>query len=106
MWMEEKIGKRVNVERVDEALGLDPDVVSTACPFCLVMLGDAVTAKKQDGSAREDVEVLDVSQLLLRSVRRNIAVVPVIDDSPDHSPAEPSDDSPAEPPEPGPGPVG
>ena len=69
MWMEEKIGKRVNVERVDEALALDPDVVSTACPFCLVMLGDAVTAKKQDGSAREDVEVLDVSQLLLRSVR-------------------------------------
>ena len=55
---------------------LDPDIVSTACPFCLVMLGDAVTAKKQDGSAREDVEVLDVSQLLLRSVRRNITVVP------------------------------
>ncbi len=77
MWMEEKIGKRVNVERVDEALALDPDVVSTACPFCLVMLGDAVTAKKQDGSAREDVEVLDVSQLLLRSVHRNIQVVPV-----------------------------
>jgi Fe-S oxidoreductase len=80
MWMEEKIGKRVNVERVDEALALDPDVVSTACPFCLVMLGDAVTAKKQDGGAREDVEVLDVSQLLLRSVRRNITVVPVGDE--------------------------
>ena len=77
MWMEEKIGKRVNVERVDEALALDPDIVSTACPFCLVMLGDAVTAKKQDGSAREDVEVVDVAQLLLQSVRRNITVVPV-----------------------------
>jgi len=77
MWMEEKIGKRINVERVDEALSLDPDIVSTACPFCLVMLGDAVTAKKQDGEAREDVEVLDVSQLLIRSVRRNITVVPV-----------------------------
>jgi len=77
MWMEEKIGKRVNVERVDEALALDPDVVSTACPFCLVMLGDAVTAKKQDGSAREDVQVVDVSQLLLQSVQRNITVVPV-----------------------------
>ena len=77
MWMEEKIGKRVNVERVEEALALDPDIVSTACPFCLVMLGDAVTAKKQEGAAREDVEVLDVSQLLLRSVRRNITVVPV-----------------------------
>ena len=64
MWMEEKIGKRINVERIDEALALDPDVVSTACPFCLVMLGDAVTAKKQDGAAREDVEVVDVAQLL------------------------------------------
>jgi Fe-S oxidoreductase len=81
MWMEEKIGKRINVERVDEALSLDPDIVSTACPFCLVMLGDAVTAKKQDGDAREDVEVLDVSQLLIRSVRRNITVVPVADDT-------------------------
>jgi len=78
MWMEEKIGKRVNVERVDEALALDPDIVSTACPFCLVMLGDAVTAKKQDGSAREDVEVVDVAQLLVRSVRRPpITVIPV-----------------------------
>jgi Fe-S oxidoreductase len=82
MWMEEKIGKRINVERVDEALALDPDIVSTACPFCLVMLGDAVTAKKQDGEAREDVEVLDVAQLLIRSVRRNITVVPVTEEAP------------------------
>ena len=68
MWMEEKIGKRINVERVDEALSLDPDVVSTACPYCMVMLSDAVTAKKQDGTAREDVEVLDVAQILRRSL--------------------------------------
>src|ERR1700710_362033 len=68
MWMEEKIGKQVNVERVDEALGLDPDMISTACPFCMVMLSDAVTAKKQAGTAREEVEVLDVSQLLARSL--------------------------------------
>ena len=68
MWMEEKIGKRINVERVDEALALDPDVVSTACPFCLVMLSDAVTAKKQSGEAREEVEVLDVAQILRRSL--------------------------------------
>ncbi len=68
MWMEEKIGKRINAERIDEALALDPDVVSTACPFCQVMLSDAVTAKKQSGEARESVEVLDVAQLLLRSV--------------------------------------
>jgi Fe-S oxidoreductase len=73
MWMEERIGKRVNDERVDEALGLDPDTVSTACPFCMVMLSDAVTAKKQTGQARESVEVVDVAQLLLRSVRPQLA---------------------------------
>lgn len=70
MWMEEKIGKRINVERVDEALALDPDIVSTACPFCITMLTDAVTAKQQDGSAREEVEVLDVAQILHRSMRK------------------------------------
>jgi Fe-S oxidoreductase len=74
MWMEERIGKRINTERVDEALSLDPDVVSTACPFCLVMLSDSVTAKKQAGDAREQVEVVDVAQLLLRSVREPVRV--------------------------------
>jgi len=69
MWMEERIGKRINDERVDEALALDPDTVSTACPFCLVMLSDAVTAKQQEGTARDGVQVVDVAQLLLRSVR-------------------------------------
>jgi Fe-S oxidoreductase len=68
MWMEERIGKQINVERVDEALGLDPDVVGTACPFCMVMLSDAVTAKKQSGDAKDTVEVLDVAQLLSRSL--------------------------------------
>ena len=64
MWMEERIGKRINTERIDEALGTDPDTVSTACPFCLVMLGDAVSAKKSSGEAKESLEVVDVAQLL------------------------------------------
>jgi Fe-S oxidoreductase len=68
MWMEEKIGKRINVERTDEALATDADLISTACPFCIVMLSDAVTAKQQDGSAKEGVQVLDVSQILARSL--------------------------------------
>jgi Fe-S oxidoreductase len=67
-WMEEKIGKRINIERTDEALGLDPDLISTACPFCMVMLSDAVTAKQAEGAAREDVQVLDVAQILKQSV--------------------------------------
>jgi Fe-S oxidoreductase len=70
MWMEERIGKRVNDERVDEALSLDPDIISTACPFCLVMLTDSVNAKKDDdGGAKQDLRVVDVAQLLLDSVK-------------------------------------
>jgi len=67
--MEEKIGKRINVERTDEALTTDADLISTACPFCIVMLSDAVTAKVQEGTAKEGVQVLDVSQILARSLK-------------------------------------
>ena len=69
MWMEERIGKRINTERIEEALSVDPDTVSTACPFCLVMLGDAVSAKKSSGEAKESLQVVDVAQLLMRSVK-------------------------------------
>jgi Fe-S oxidoreductase len=68
MWMEERIGKRINTERIDEALALSPDTISTSCPHCLVMLGDAVAAKKSSGEAAETLEVVDVAQLLVRSV--------------------------------------
>ena len=74
MWMEERIGKRINTERIDEALGTDPDTISTGCPFCLVMLGDAVAAKKSSGEAKESLEVVDVAQLLVRSVQVPVAV--------------------------------
>src|SRR5271169_2784411 len=67
MWMEERIGKRINTERIDEALALDPDTVSTACPYCMVMLGDAVNAKKATGEAKQSLEVIDVAQLLIRA---------------------------------------
>jgi Fe-S oxidoreductase len=69
MWMEERIGKRINTERVEEALGTNPDTLSTACPYCLVMLGDAISEKKSSGEAKESLEVVDVAQLLARSVR-------------------------------------
>ena len=70
MWMEERIGKRISTERIDEALGTDPDTISTGCPYCMVMLGDAVSAKKSSGEAKETLEVIDVAQVLARSVRR------------------------------------
>ena len=68
MWMEERIGKRINTERIDEALTTSPDTISTGCPYCLVMLGDAVAAKKASGEAQDSLEVVDVAQLLARSV--------------------------------------
>jgi Fe-S oxidoreductase len=69
MWMEERIGKRINVERVEEALSTGAKTVAVSCPFCLTMLGDGVTGKKAAGAAPEEVEVVDVASVLLRSVR-------------------------------------
>jgi Fe-S oxidoreductase len=64
MWLEENIGKRVNMERMDEALGTGADVVSTACPYCMIMLDDAVRANSRE----DDVRVLDLSQLVEESL--------------------------------------
>jgi Fe-S oxidoreductase len=74
--MEERIGKRINTERIDEALGTDPDTISTGCPYCMVMLGDAVSAKKSSGEAKESLEVVDVAQLLIRSIEHPVAASP------------------------------
>lgn len=68
--MEERIGTRVNLERTAEAVATGAERIATACPFCRVMLGDGVTQHQADGTAGEDVEVVDVAQLLLESVRR------------------------------------
>ncbi|HET6626919.1 MAG TPA: heterodisulfide reductase-related iron-sulfur binding cluster [Nocardioidaceae bacterium] len=70
MWMEEKIGERINLNRTTEAVETGADQIATGCPFCRVMLSDGLTAKQADGSAREEVEVLDIAQMLLASVKR------------------------------------
>jgi Fe-S oxidoreductase len=69
MWMEERIGKRINIERVEEALSTGARTVAAACPFCLTMLSDGVTSKTASGSAPEGVEVVDVATVLLRAVK-------------------------------------
>jgi Fe-S oxidoreductase len=68
MWMEERIGKRVNLERTDEALATGADVVGTACPYCMVMLDDAIKQRQAEG-ASEGVRVLDVAQVLEQGFR-------------------------------------
>ena len=90
MWMEERIGKRINTERIDEALGTNPDTISTGCPYCLVMLGDAISAKKSSGDAAESLEVVDVAQILARSVRPSAAAAAVGPGPSDSAGADPA----------------
>ncbi len=68
MWMEETLGKRVNLERTDEALTTGADVVSTACPFCLIMLDDAVKARQRE----EEVRVMDLAQIVEESMAARV----------------------------------
>ena len=63
MWMEEKLGTRINLNRVDEAISTGAQEVAVGCPFCRVMVSDGMTGR---GS---DVAVLDVAQALLRTVK-------------------------------------
>ena len=64
MWMEEKIGERINLNRVDEAIATGAEEVAVGCPFCRVMVSDGMVAKNSS------VEVLDVAQIMLRNVKR------------------------------------
>src|ERR671918_552632 len=68
MWMEERIGERVTLERTDEAPATGADVVGTACPYCMVMLDDAIKARQAEGQG-EGVKVLDVAQVLEESIQ-------------------------------------
>ena len=75
MWMEEHIGKRINHDRVDEALATGATTVATACPFCRVMVTDGVN-DRQEAAGREGVDVRDVAQLLLESLDRGTITLP------------------------------
>lgn len=75
MWMEEHIGKRINHERVDEALATNASTIATGCPFCRVMVTDGVN-DRQEEAGRSGVEVLDVAQILLGSLEYDKATLP------------------------------
>lgn len=64
MFLEELTGKRINVERAEEALKLNPQTIATACPFCMTMITDGVKAKDAD----EAVQVKDVAEILVELV--------------------------------------
>ena len=62
MWMEEKVGKRINVERAEEALATGATGIAVACPFCMTMMGDGVKAK---GS---EVPVYDIAEVVAQQL--------------------------------------
>ncbi len=60
MWMEEKIGKRVNIARTEQALATNAGIIASSCPFCMTMMTDGVKAKEM----QEKVRVMDLAELL------------------------------------------
>jgi Fe-S oxidoreductase/nitrate reductase gamma subunit len=64
MWMEEKIGMRINQIRTDQAIEVNAELIGTACPYCLTMLGDGI---KEKGKA-ETMAAYDLSELVDQSM--------------------------------------
>ena len=65
MWMEEHIGKQVNVERSQELLATGASRIATACPFCYIMIDDGV---KGQGVEDDEVKVADIAMHLLEAL--------------------------------------
>ncbi|HZO18111.1 MAG TPA: heterodisulfide reductase-related iron-sulfur binding cluster [Gemmatimonadaceae bacterium] len=68
MWMEEREGKRINIERTEELLATGADAIATACPFCMTMIADGTKAK--DSST----PVLDIAEVIAGRLATTIGV--------------------------------
>lgn len=75
MWMEETAGKRVNLARTEQALAVNPTVISSACPYCLTMMEDGTKMKELE----EQIQTKDIAELLEQAVfgtvKKEVAVV-------------------------------
>jgi len=65
MWMEESVGKRINIERVEEALKENPKTICVCCPYCMTMFEDGLKDKKAD----DRVQVLDLAEIVARALK-------------------------------------
>ena len=60
VWMEEREGRRVNQLRVEQAMEVNPDILASACPFCLTMFEDGVKAKE----VADKIKTRDIAEIL------------------------------------------
>ncbi|MET0731985.1 MAG: hypothetical protein ABW054_02840, partial [Casimicrobiaceae bacterium] len=60
MWMDETIGKRVNILRVEQALPKAPEIIATACPYCAVMMSDGTKALEKE----TEIVTRDIAELV------------------------------------------
>jgi len=58
-----KAKKDINIERIEEVIAVQPNVVAAACPFCMTMLKDGVKIKEKES----EIEVLDIAEITARA---------------------------------------
>jgi Fe-S oxidoreductase len=65
MWMEESIGKRINTQRVEEAMKENPQTICVCCPYCLTMFEDGL----KDKEIGAEVQVLDLAEIIAKVIK-------------------------------------
>ena len=65
IWMEERLGERINIRRTEDALDTGPGFIATACPYCLTMMEDGIKLKNMD----EKVRTVDLAELVIEAIR-------------------------------------
>lgn len=66
MWMEEPVGKLINVARVEEALQKAPNTICVCCPYCMTIFEDEL----KDKNAADKVQVLDIAEIVARALNK------------------------------------
>ncbi|HLU85548.1 MAG TPA: (Fe-S)-binding protein [Vicingaceae bacterium] len=59
----EKGNKEINIERTEEALEIQPNIIATGCPFCMTMMTDGVKLKEKS----TEVQVFDLAELIAQA---------------------------------------
>jgi len=67
MWLEERVGRRINELRTEQVIDTKANIVATACPYCLQMFEDGIKAK----AAEESLRTMDIAELIAESATQS-----------------------------------